>query len=64
VDLRETENPAADILKDIADDMPDETIMQKYRLSQKGLDSMWMQLSASNLISEETLRQRLQRKKR
>jgi hypothetical protein len=37
--------------------------MQKYRLSQKGLDSMWMQLSANNLISEETLRQRLQRKK-
>jgi len=63
-DLRITKIPAADILKDIADDMPDETIMQKYRLSQKGLDSMWMQLSASNLISEETLRQRLQRKKR
>ncbi len=62
-DLREIEIPAADILKDIADDVPDEILMQKYRLSQKGLDSMWMQLSANNLISEETLRQRLQRKK-
>jgi hypothetical protein len=43
--------------------MPDEILMQKYGLSQKGLDSVWMQLSANNLISEETLRQRLQRKK-
>jgi anti-anti-sigma regulatory factor/uncharacterized protein (DUF433 family) len=62
-DLRITEIPAADILKDIADDMPDEILMHKYGLSQKGLDSVWMQLSANNLISEETLRQRLQRKK-
>jgi len=61
-DSRATQIPAADILKDIADDMPDEILMQKYRLSQKGLDSMWVQLWANNLISEETLRQRLQRK--
>ncbi len=62
-DLRETEIPAADILKDIADDMPDEILMQKYGLSQKGLDSVWTQLSANNLISEETLRQRAQQRK-
>src|SRR5208337_2938892 len=62
-DLRKTEIPAVDVLKDIADDMPDETLMQKYRLSQKELDSMWMQLFENNLISEETLRQRSQQKK-
>ena len=54
--------PARDFLKDIADDMSDEMLMKKYQLSRKGLDNVWMQLSANNLISEKTLRQRAQRK--
>ncbi len=56
--------PAAELLKDIADDMSDEMLMKKYQLSRKGLDSMWLQLSANNLISEQTLRQRSHRKER
>jgi uncharacterized protein (DUF433 family) len=50
--------PARDVLRDIADGMSDEMLMQKYGLSEKGLRSMWMKLSLGNLVPEETLRKR------
>jgi uncharacterized protein (DUF433 family) len=62
-DFMKTKVPARDVLRDIADDMSDEMLMQKYGLSEKGLHSMWMKLSVSNLISEEILRKRSVRKK-
>jgi hypothetical protein len=55
--------PAQDVLRDIADDLSDEMLMEKYGLSERGLNSMWTKLSVSNLISEETLRKRSVRKK-
>ena len=57
-DFLKTIVPALDVLRDIADDMPDEMLMEKYGLSEKGLNSMWTKLSDSKLISEETLRKR------
>jgi len=62
-DFLKTIVPAQDVLRDIADDMSDEMLMEKYGLSERGLDSMWAKLSVSNLISEETLRKRSVRKK-
>jgi uncharacterized protein (DUF433 family) len=62
-DFMKTKVPARVVLRDIADDMSDEMLMQKYGLSEKGLHSMWMKLSVSNLISEEILRKRSVRKK-
>ncbi len=62
-DFLKTIVPAQDVLRDIADDMSDEMLMEKYGLSERGLNSMWTKLSVSNLISEETLRKRSVRKK-
>jgi len=61
--LVKTSVSAGDVLRDIADGMSDEMLMQKYGLSEKGLHSMWMKLSAGNLVSEETLRKRSELKK-
>jgi len=55
VDLQKTKILAQDVLKDVADDMSDEMLMRKYKLSRKGLESMWTKLSLRGLISEEAL---------
>ncbi len=62
-DFLKTIVPAQDVLRDIAENMSDEMLMEKYGLSEKGLNSMWTKLSGSNLISEETLRKRSGRKR-
>ena len=46
---------AAAVLKDIAENMTDEDLMHKYRLSPKGLESLMRKLYKKNLVSKDTL---------
>jgi DNA-binding HxlR family transcriptional regulator len=46
---------AWDVLKDLEDGMPDSGLMQKYRLSPKGLDSLMRKLKEKGLISKQQL---------
>jgi anti-anti-sigma regulatory factor len=52
---------AWDVLRDLEDGMPDSALMQKYRLSPKGLDSLMRKLSEKGLISPHKLQQRKHR---
>jgi anti-anti-sigma regulatory factor/transcription initiation factor IIE alpha subunit len=51
---------AGEVLNDIADDMTDDELMQKYKLSPKGLRSLFRKLYRRGLISKEMLRHRKQ----
>lgn len=49
---------AAEVLQDLADNMPDSEIMHKYRVSPKGLRSIMKKLYDRGLISKVTLKRR------
>jgi transcription initiation factor IIE alpha subunit len=49
---------AADVLRDIAENMTDTEIMRKYKLSRKGLQSLLRKLYQRGLISKVTLLRR------
>ncbi len=51
---------AGSVLKDIADDMTDTELMRKYKLSPKGLQSLFRKMYRRGLISKEILRHRKQ----
>ena len=52
--VRKVKVEAAEVLKDIAANMPDPDLMDKYKLSRRGLESMMKKLYAKRLISRET----------
>lgn len=54
-DLNKPIVDASEVLKDIAGNMTDEELMQKYRLSAKGLQSLMMKLYRRGLLSKSTL---------
>jgi hypothetical protein len=49
---------AAHVLKDIEQNLPDAELMRKYKLSLKGLKSMFDKLRRKKLISTESLSKR------
>jgi anti-anti-sigma regulatory factor len=51
---------AADVLKDIADDVSDADLMKKYRITKKGLQSLFNKLYRRGLVTKATM---LRRKK-
>ena len=49
---------ASDVLKSLSNGMTDEQLMSQYKLSPRGLQSLYMKLTKLGLISESTLRRR------
>ncbi len=49
---------ASDVLKSLSNGMTDEQLMSQYKLSPRGLQSLYTKLTKSGLISESTLRRR------
>jgi len=49
---------ASDVLKSLSNGMTDEQLMSQYKLSPRGLQSLYMKLTKSGLISESTLGRR------
>lgn len=63
-DSRKAKVAAKEVLDDVAVEMSDDALMEKYRLSRKGLQSMMRKLYKKGMISKETLARRKQLKKR
>jgi anti-anti-sigma regulatory factor len=49
---------ASDVLKSLSNGMTDEQLMSQYKLSPRGLQSLYTKLTKSGLISESALRRR------
>jgi hypothetical protein len=49
---------ASDVLKSLSNGMTDEQLMSQYKLSPRGLESLYTKLTKSGLISESALRRR------
>jgi anti-anti-sigma regulatory factor len=49
---------ASDVLKSLSNGMTDEQLMSQYKLSPRGLQSLYMKLAKQGLVSESTLRRR------
>lgn len=49
---------ASEVLKDLSEDVPDEELMRKYKLSPKGLQSLMRKLYLKGLVTKEDLANR------
>jgi len=49
---------ASDVLKSLSNGMTDEQLMSQYKLSPRGLQSLYMKLAKQGLVSESTLKRR------
>jgi anti-anti-sigma regulatory factor len=59
---KKTEVSAAEVLRDLSNKLTDLDLMQKYRLSRKGLNSLFSKLYRQGLISQKIYKQRFRDK--